>query len=65
MASLCSAADQRSPLALYVHVPFCFSPCFYCGCNKIVTRDLSRADGYVARVLREIGLRGRYFGEDT
>ncbi len=62
MASLCSAADQRSPLALYVHVPFCFSPCFYCGCNKIVTRDLSRADGYVARVLREIGLRGRYFG---
>ncbi len=58
----CSAAEERSPLALYVHVPFCFSPCFYCGCNKVVTRDLSRAEEYVARMLREIGLRSRYFG---
>jgi oxygen-independent coproporphyrinogen-3 oxidase len=30
------------PLSLYVHVPFCFSPCFYCGCNRIITRDLAR-----------------------
>ena len=28
-------------LSLYVHVPYCFSPCFYCGCNRIITRDLS------------------------
>ncbi|MDE2317335.1 MAG: coproporphyrinogen III oxidase, partial [Xanthomonadaceae bacterium] len=27
------------PLSLYVHVPFCTSPCFYCGCNRIITRD--------------------------
>ena len=26
-------------LSLYVHVPFCMSPCFYCGCNRIITRD--------------------------
>ena len=32
------------PLSLYVHVPFCFSPCFYCGCNRIITRDLARGD---------------------
>ena len=30
------------PLSLYVHVPFCTSPCFYCGCNRIITRDKSR-----------------------
>ncbi len=40
-------------LSLYVHVPYCFSPCFYCGCNRIITRDLSRAAPYVERVVRE------------
>lgn len=32
----------RRPLSLYVHIPFCFSPCLYCGFNKIVTRDVRR-----------------------
>ncbi|HKE47193.1 MAG TPA: oxygen-independent coproporphyrinogen III oxidase, partial [Rhodanobacteraceae bacterium] len=41
-------------LSLYVHVPFCFSPCFYCGCTRIITRDRSKADGYLARLHREI-----------
>ena len=31
-------------LSLYVHVPFCLSPCFYCGCNRIITRDLTGSD---------------------
>ena len=31
-------------LSLYVHVPFCFSPCFYCGCNRVITRDIGKAD---------------------
>ncbi|HKE95446.1 MAG TPA: hypothetical protein VKB34_14125, partial [Povalibacter sp.] len=26
-------------LSLYLHIPYCFSPCFYCGCNRIITRD--------------------------
>ena len=30
------------PLSLYVHVPFCFSPCFYCGCNRLITRDTAK-----------------------
>src|SRR3546814_1732094 len=34
-------------LSLYVHVPFCLSPCFYCGCNRIITRDKSRAGPYL------------------
>ena len=40
-------------LSLYVHVPYCFSPCFYCGCNRIITRDFGRAAPYVERVIRE------------
>ena len=49
------------PLSLYVHIPFCFSPCFYCGCNKIVTRDVRRMGRYVEYLGQEISLRGRYF----
>ena len=40
-------------LSLYVHVPYCFSPCFYCGCNRVITRDFGRAAPYVERVTRE------------
>lgn len=43
-------------LSLYVHVPFCFSPCFYCGCNRVITRDQSRAGLYLNRLVREISL---------
>ena len=43
-------------LSLYVHVPFCSSPCFYCGCNRVITRDRGRGHSYVARVLAEADL---------
>ena len=43
-------------LSLYVHVPFCRSPCFYCGCNRIITRDQSVAEPYVERLLAEANL---------
>ena len=44
------------PLSLYVHVPFCFSPCFYCGCNRLITRDASKGVRYVRHLLQEIAL---------
>ena len=43
-------------LSLYVHVPFCLSPRFYCGFQDITTRDLARAETYVAGLYREIDL---------
>ncbi len=49
------------PLSLYVHVPFCFSPCFYCGCNRLITRDTSKGVRYVQRLLREIELTAPLF----
>ena len=44
------------PLSLYVHVPFCFSPCFYCGCNRLITRDTAKGARYVERLLHEVAL---------
>ena len=43
-------------LSLYLHVPFCFSPCFYCACTRVITRDRTRGPLYVARLQREISL---------
>jgi oxygen-independent coproporphyrinogen-3 oxidase len=40
-------------LSLYVHVPYCFSPCFYCGCNRVITHDFGRAAPYAERLVRE------------
>ena len=51
-------------LSLYVHVPFCFSPCFYCGCNRIITRDVSRGEAYLARLQREVALMAPLFDRD-
>jgi oxygen-independent coproporphyrinogen-3 oxidase len=51
-------------LSLYVHVPFCMSPCFYCGCNRIITRDLARGDSYLARLYREIDMMSALFDRD-
>ena len=51
-------------LSLYVHVPFCASPCFYCGCNRIITRDAARGEAYLARLYREIALTAGLFDRD-
>jgi oxygen-independent coproporphyrinogen-3 oxidase len=52
------------PLSIYVHVPFCQSPCFYCGCNRIITRDRSRTDAYLARLHRESAMAAEMFDRD-
>ncbi|MFM1992081.1 MAG: oxygen-independent coproporphyrinogen oxidase [Pseudomonadota bacterium] len=52
----------RQPLSVYVHVPFCASVCYYCACNKIVTKDHSRGRAYVEDLIREIELYGAKLG---
>ena len=61
VAARSNAASVRRPLSLYLHVPFCFSPCFYCGCNRVITRDLSRGERYVDDLLNETTLVARLF----
>jgi oxygen-independent coproporphyrinogen-3 oxidase len=52
------------PLSLYVHLPFCKSLCYYCGCMKKVTRHGNQADRYLELLEREIELQGRLFDHD-
>ena len=44
------------PLSMYVHLPFCDTVCFYCACNKVVTRDHSRAGKYLRYLATEARL---------
>lgn len=44
------------PLSLYVHIPFCNTVCYYCGCNKIVTKDHSKAAEYLGFLEKEVDL---------
>ncbi len=51
-------------LSLYVHIPFCESPCFYCGCNRIITRDHRKGAAYLESLNREIERVGPLFDRD-
>lgn len=42
------------PLSLYVHIPFCANICYYCACNKVITKDRGRAQVYLQRLEHEI-----------
>ena len=44
------------PLSVYVHIPFCNTLCFYCGCNKVITKDHGRSAKYIRYLAREIGI---------
>ena len=52
---------QGNPLSLYFHIPFCDTVCFYCGCNKVVTKDRSKAAPYLSYMHKEIALQGSLF----
>ena len=62
------AAVERSnseldpkPLSLYFHIPFCDTVCFYCACNKIVTKMRDRATPYLEHLYREIEMQGELY----
>ena len=47
------------PLSVYVHIPFCDTVCYYCACNKVVTRNRDKASTYLSYLKREIAMQGR------
>jgi oxygen-independent coproporphyrinogen-3 oxidase len=49
------------PLSLYLHIPFCDTACYYCACNKVVTKNRARAATYLGYLKREIEMQGRLF----
>ena len=53
-STLKKVAEDDAPLSLYIHIPFCNTVCYYCGCNKIVTKQYDRAQPYLDLLFKEI-----------
>lgn len=58
-----SKASNR-PLSLYTHIPFCAHLCYYCACNKVITKKRDNAMPYVERLLKEAAMQSKLFGAD-
>jgi oxygen-independent coproporphyrinogen III oxidase len=56
-----NAKTPPTPLSLYFHIPFCNTLCFYCGCNKVVTKNRARAAPYLQKLHKEIALQAALF----
>ncbi len=56
--------DSDAPLSLYVHIPFCHTLCYYCGCNKIVTHNQDRVQKYMNNLYREIEMQAELFSKE-
>jgi oxygen-independent coproporphyrinogen-3 oxidase len=54
---------RSHPLSVYMHLPFCDTVCYYCGCNKVVTRDHTRSAKYIKYLGRELALVAAALGE--
>jgi oxygen-independent coproporphyrinogen-3 oxidase len=61
--AIASNASGR-PLSLYFHIPFCDTVCFYCACNKIVTKNRRHTAPYFDHLYRELALQGALFDPD-
>ncbi len=58
-----SSNQSGRPLSIYVHIPFCRSLCYYCACNKIITRNAERVRNYLVNLEREIDLQSILFDD--
>ena len=55
-------AARALPLSVYVHIPFCESLCYYCACNKVITKHHEKADAYLRYLAREVDLLVAHIG---
>lgn len=62
--ALRDSQKARHALSLYVHIPFCANICYYCACNKVITKDRGRSAPYLARLIREAEMIGRHLGRE-
>ena len=54
---------SRDQLSLYFHLPFCTTICYYCACNKIITKDHGRSAKYLRYIAKEVALQSAYLAE--
>lgn len=69
--AVCERTNQQSrqsssptPLSLYFHIPFCDTVCFYCGCNKVATKNRDLAQPYLDRIYKELELQSKLFDDN-
>jgi len=53
--------QSKRDLSLYFHLPFCDTICYYCACNKVITKDRSKADPYLQALHKEIAMQSELF----
>lgn len=58
--ALRDSRKAQRPLSLYVHIPFCAHICYYCACNKVITKDRGRAQPYLDKLALEVEIIGRH-----
>ncbi|MEH6445823.1 MAG: oxygen-independent coproporphyrinogen III oxidase [Oceanospirillaceae bacterium] len=56
--------DNKQPLSLYFHIPFCAHVCYYCACNKVITRNRDRSQPYLETLYREMQFMADHFSTD-
>jgi oxygen-independent coproporphyrinogen-3 oxidase len=55
--------ETDRPLSLYFHIPFCNTLCFYCACNKVITKDRGQSEKYVQYMIKELAMQAALLGE--
>lgn len=55
--------SSTQPLSLYIHLPFCHKLCYYCGCNRVITRHQDKADSYLDALAEEMRLYAPLIGQ--
>lgn len=55
-------SDAHAPLSLYIHIPFCAHVCYYCACNKVITRNRDKAQPYLDTLYKEIEQAAAWYG---
>ena len=58
-----NSGSNRQALSLYFHIPFCNTICYYCACNKIITKDHGRSGKYLKYLAKELALQSSYLAE--
>ena len=56
--------NSGKDLSLYFHLPFCDTICYYCACNKVITKDRSKAIPYLEQLHKEIEMQGKLFDKN-
>ena len=59
-----TSASSIKPLSLYFHIPFCSHVCYYCACNKIVTKHRDRSNIYLEYLFREIEMQSALYSHE-